>query len=175
MLMSASDRLLTRCLGVAAAATLALWFSSPARAADPGVTAACDQLVATGLSGVSANVVPFASGGYRMYLMGQGMQSAFSSDGVNWIVDPGVRLGPVPGDPDPLFVTNPWVFRTRDGRHRMIYEGPGSSPLAARPWTRSQWRAISSRRAIHAPPLVLMCSRTRSSPHIRPGRPMVRM
>ena len=120
----------TNCLGAsvfnfpwrAAIAALALACLAPARAADPGVTVACDQFVATGLFGVSANVIALATGGYRMFYMGQGMQSASSNDGVSWIADPGTRLGPVPNDPV-LFVSNPWVFPTRDGRYRMIYEG----------------------------------------------------
>ena len=106
----------------AAVAALAFACITPARADDPGVTAACDQFAATGLSGVSANVIALAAGGYRMYYMGQGMSSAFSSDGVSWTVDPGTRLGPVPNDAV-TFVSNPWVFLTRDGSYRMIYEG----------------------------------------------------
>lgn len=106
----------------AAVAAIALACVTPARADDPGVTAACDQFAATGLSGVSANVIALAAGGYRMYYMGQGMQSAYSSDGVSWTVDPGIRLANVPNDPV-VFVSNPWVFLARDGRYRMIYEG----------------------------------------------------
>lgn len=106
----------------AAVAALALSCITPARADESGVTAACDQFAATGLSGVGTNVMALAAGGYRMYYMGQGMQSAFSSDGVSWTVDPAIRLGPVPNDPV-TFVSNPWVFPTQNGRYRMIYEG----------------------------------------------------
>ena len=93
-----------------------------AHAQDAGVAAVCDQFASTPLTGVSADMLALPNGSYRIYYMGNGMQSASSSDGLAWKVDAGVRLSSNPGDPVP-FVSNPWVFATSDGRYRMIYEG----------------------------------------------------
>ena len=87
-----------------------------------------------------------AVGTGRPYLDCQGyILSAVSEDGVDFVVEPGIRVGPDPDDPDmSLRALAPSIAPLPDGRWRMFFESRGS---ADRPYTirsaisedQSQW------------------------------------
>ena len=73
---------------------------------DPEVSIAMDTPL-DNLSVLTPNVVRLPDGGYRMYYTGLGdarpeessngyILSAFSKDGLNWVNDPGIRVGKPP-------------------------------------------------------------------------------
>jgi hypothetical protein len=61
-------------------------------------------------------------GQYRMYYTRSGIELAISGDGIGFAQKGSVLMDGGPGSGQEM-VTNPAVFRTGDGRYRMIYEG----------------------------------------------------
>ncbi len=78
---------------------------------------------------VADGSVPFVyaldGGGYRLYYCGRGgIQSARSTDGLNFTAEPGVRIGALPGPQNPeSIVCDPSLVKLDDGRYRLYYKG----------------------------------------------------
>jgi len=85
-------------------------------------TANCENVTEL-FKGISIDVLTLPDGTYRAYYMGNGLVTSTSSDGVHWSFP--VLAYNTSGSS--VFPTNPWVFLTRDGRYRMIYQITDSS------------------------------------------------
>ncbi len=70
------------------------------------------------------SVVRLADGTWRIYYtVKEGIVSALSQDGVQWVKDEGVRLENKSKGSDQALVSGPTLFTLKDGGFRMLYEG----------------------------------------------------
>ncbi len=83
-----------------------------------------EQGTQDGMVGVAFAVLELPEGGYLGYYMAgaSGMTALRSDDGVTWTREEDFIPPQPPDTGQPLMISNPWVFRTSDGRYRMIFE-----------------------------------------------------
>jgi predicted GH43/DUF377 family glycosyl hydrolase len=69
-------------------------------------------------------ILKLGDGRFRMYYCGMGgILSALSSDGLNFVKEPGIRINPGLSGSDELVVCDPTVVSLPDGKFRMYYKG----------------------------------------------------
>ena len=76
-------------------------------------------------SGAFPDVIHLSNGSWRMYYQGSnGIDSASSSDGLNWTQDPGIRVSTTNPDNLSLYqVGAPTIMQQKDGTFVMVYSG----------------------------------------------------
>ena len=75
-------------------------------------------------AGTTPTVIRLSDGTWRMYYaVKEGIVSALSQDGVQWVKDEGIRLENELHNANQARVSGPAVFTLKDGGYRMLYEG----------------------------------------------------